>query len=115
VAAAATVAALRDGLPWMHEHITLAKRNRDALVAELRAHQLEVTESAANFVFVPIANAAEMARRMRELGLAVRAFSGLTPVSRALSSTNGDALRISVGPWNEMEAVLDALDRTLAS
>jgi hypothetical protein len=47
---------------------------------------------------------------MRELGVAVRPFTNLRPVSNELRATEGAALRISVGPWPEIERALAALD-----
>jgi hypothetical protein len=50
---------------------------------------------------------------MRSLGVAVRPFEGLPSVSDALRESAGSALRISVGPWDMIEAALDALDATM--
>jgi histidinol-phosphate aminotransferase len=115
IGAAAAVAALGDGLGWMRQHVAIANRNRERLAAELRARCIDVAESAANFVFAPMRDARGVAARMRDLGVRVRAFSGLTPASQALARTHGDALRISVGPWDEVQAALDALDRVTRS
>jgi histidinol-phosphate/aromatic aminotransferase/cobyric acid decarboxylase-like protein len=54
-------------------------------------------------VLVPVPDAAAVGARMRELGVAVRPFPALPGI--------GDALRISVGPWDAIERCLDALDR----
>jgi histidinol-phosphate/aromatic aminotransferase/cobyric acid decarboxylase-like protein len=44
---------------------------------------------------------------MRDLGVAVRPFESLPLV--------GDALRISVGPWEMIETMLVALDEAMAA
>jgi histidinol-phosphate/aromatic aminotransferase/cobyric acid decarboxylase-like protein len=65
--------------------------------------------SAANFVFVPTARAGLLARRMRERGVLVRAFTGLPRDLEVLAGSDGEALRIGVGPWETMQRVLDVL------
>lgn len=113
--AVAAVAALRSDVAWVREHASLASVNRDGLVARLRAlgGGLEPVASQANFVFVPLRDAPIVARAMAEAGVVVRAFTDLPPVSPALAASSGGALRITVGPWHEMEAALDALDGAL--
>lgn len=96
---AAAVAALTDGLAWMVEQAAIAVLTRERFAAALRERGLDPLPSSANFVFVPIANAIAVARRMRELGVAVRGFA--TP----------SGLRITVAPWGLMEDALAALDQ----
>jgi histidinol-phosphate aminotransferase len=115
VAAAAAVATLGDGLPWVHEHVALAREIRERLAGELRGRGLEPVASNGNFIFVPLADAANRARCMRELGVAVRAYERLPRLTTALADTNGAALRISVGPWDEITRALAALDQVIAS
>lgn len=110
LAAAAAVAALREDLPWVHEHVALAIDNRARLVRELRSRAIDAAPSSANFVFAPVRDAQIIALAMREQGVAVRPFSGLAAVSPALDASAGAALRISVGPWEEIEKALAALD-----
>jgi histidinol-phosphate aminotransferase len=69
--------------------------------------------SAANFVFVPDARAMLLASRLRERGVLVRGFSGLPRDLPALAASNGEALRVGVGPWEMMQAVLDSLEEVL--
>lgn len=114
IAERAALAALGDGLEWAREHIAEAIANRDRLTSELETRGLGPIRSEANFVLVPITNANARARHMRSLGVAVRPFEGLPPVSDALRSSGGSALRISVGPWDMIEAALGALDATMS-
>ena len=109
----AALAALGDGLDWAREHVTEAKVNRERLTLELEGRGLAPVRSEANFVLVPITNANARARHMRSLGVAVRPFEGLPPISDALRKSAGSALRISVGPWDMIEAALAALDATM--
>ena len=85
----------------MRDLAVQAVRNRDRFADALRANGFDPLPSAANFLLVPVAEAAAVARRMREHGIAVRPYPGLPDI--------GDALRITIGPWPVMELVLDAL------
>lgn len=113
VAERAALAALGGGLEWARERVVEAKANRERLTLELARRGLAPIRSEANFVLVPIANANDRARHMRTLGIAVRPFEGLPAVSDALRGSGGSALRISVGPWEMIDAALDALDATM--
>jgi histidinol-phosphate/aromatic aminotransferase/cobyric acid decarboxylase-like protein len=77
----------------------------------LRDRGLDPLPSSANFVMVPVAGAGRIGARMRELGVAVRPFVGLPQISAPLAATSGDALRITVGPREEIESMLSAFDR----
>ena len=102
----AAAAALGEDLPWVRARVREAVENRERLAAGLRARGLAPLPSQANFLMVPVPGAAEVAARMRELGVAVRPFAALPSI--------GDALRISVGPWELLEECLRALDGALA-
>ena len=112
IAERAALAALGEGLPWAREHVAMAIANRERLMDALRSRGLSPLPSAANFVLVPVAAANERAKRMRALGVAVRPFEGLPPLG-ALAATGGSALRISVGPWEMIDAALAALDESV--
>jgi histidinol-phosphate aminotransferase len=101
----AAVAALTEDLAWVRAHVAEAIAIRERLVDELRARGLTPLPSQANFVLVPVTDAAGLGARMRELGVAVRPFVGLPGL--------GDALRISVGPWAAVERCLEALDAAM--
>lgn len=109
----AALAALTDDMAWVRTHIAAAIESRTRLVTALRDMGLEPVESQANFVFVPIPGALRLAKRMRELGVAVRPFAGLRPVSPALHASGGEALRISVAPWPALQTTLEALRTAL--
>jgi len=95
------IAVLTEGVPWVKARAEEAKEIRKRLVAELKALGLEPLPSEANFVLVPLPGAPQVAARMREMDVNVRAFHKLPGV--------GDALRIGCGPWPMMEKALQAL------
>jgi histidinol-phosphate aminotransferase len=98
-----------DALGWVRAHVELAVQNRERLSEGLAAMRFTPLPSAANFVFVPTARAGLLARRMRERGVLVRAFAGLPRDLEVLAGSDGEALRIGVGPWETMQRVLDVL------
>lgn len=106
VAERAAVAALLHDRTWVGERVADARASRDRLATSLRTLGLAPLPSQANFVFVPIADAPAVARRMRQRGVAVRAFQALPIV--------GDALRITAGPEPMMKQVLEALAEALS-
>jgi histidinol-phosphate/aromatic aminotransferase/cobyric acid decarboxylase-like protein len=97
-------------MEWARDRVGEAIVNRGRLTAALASRGLAPIRSDANFVLVPIADANARARHMRTLGVAVRPFEGMAPVTGSLRATSGSALRISVGPWEMVEAALAALD-----
>ena len=100
------IAALRHDRDWIDEHVALAVQLRERLANELRALGLSPMSSSANFVCVPIANCVAVGQALRSRGVAVRPFPSLPHV--------GDALRISVGPWELLQRLLDALAPAIA-
>jgi histidinol-phosphate aminotransferase len=101
VAERMAIAALSEDVPWMKARVADSLESRKRLVAGLKEQGLEPLPSSANFVLVPLPGAPQIAARMRELDVNVRAFQGLTGV--------GDALRIGCGPWPLLETALHAL------
>lgn len=97
----AAVAALTDDREWVRAHVREAIENRERLANALRAMGLAPLPSEANFVLVPVRDAQAVDRALRERGIAVRPFVALPRI--------GDALRISVGPWEMLDACLRAL------
>ena len=102
-----------DALEWVRSHAALARENRAQLIAELRALGLPPLPSDANFVLVPTPLARELGRRLQTLGVLVRTQTDLPRDLEALRASNGEALRIGVGPWNLMESLLSALREVL--
>ena len=102
----AGLAVLANDRTWVAARVTEARISRDRLAESLRKLGLAPLPSQANFVLVPVRNAAEVSRRMRAHGVAVRTFEGLPSI--------GDALRITAGPAPMMERAIDALERALA-
>ena len=101
----AAVAALTHDRAWVTEHVARARESRDALAASLRRLGLAPLPSQANFVLVPVRGAVGIAGRLREVGIAVRAFEALPSI--------GDALRITAGPAAMMEKLVAALEGIL--
>lgn len=97
----AAVAALSEDLAWMRERAADVRRDRERLTRALEALGFTPVPSAANFVLVPVPDAAAVAARMLAAGVRVRPFPGLARV--------GDAVRITVGPWAAMERAVAAL------
>ena len=102
-----------EGLGWVRTHVGLAVQNRDRLSSALAAFGLTPLPSAANFVFIPSASAAAIARGLRERGVLVRLFSGLPRDLPFLAESDGAAIRVGVGPWPLMQSFLDALPEAL--
>jgi histidinol-phosphate/aromatic aminotransferase/cobyric acid decarboxylase-like protein len=109
-AALATLDESGDALGWIRAHAALAVENRERLALRLRALGFAPLPSAANFLFVPTARATVLGRRLQERGVLVRAFAELPGDLDALAQSNGEALRIGVGPWEMMETLLAALE-----
>jgi histidinol-phosphate aminotransferase len=102
---AAALAALED-YGWMRRNAERIKDGRRRLVAGLERLGFFVHPSEANFVLArrPGRSLEPLYLALRERGVLVRYFSGL-----------GDALRITVGAKEEIEALLRALEDALVS
>ena len=59
---------------------------------------------------MPTPRARLIAAGLREHGVLVRAFSGLPTDLASLAVSEGAALRVGIGPWETMQAVLRALE-----
>jgi histidinol-phosphate/aromatic aminotransferase/cobyric acid decarboxylase-like protein len=103
--AAALAVLTRDG-DWVRERIAEVRTNRDRLAQALRARGARVWPSAANFVLVSVPGAAaDWNRHLRQRGVAVRPFAALRHA--------GDSLRVTAGPWPQLERFLAAFDETM--
>lgn len=101
----AVEAALAHDVAWVQDRAREAVENRARLATALCALGLDVLPSAANFVLARSSRAREVAAALQQRGILVRLFAGLPLV--------GDALRIGVGPWEQMEAILAAIGTAL--
>ncbi len=101
-AEAAAVAALTDSGGWVPGIVHASRAARVRLRAGLRERGFAPLPSDANFVLVPVPDAAPLTAALRERGVAVRPFPALPGI--------GDAIRISVGPDPELDALFHALD-----
>lgn len=101
------------GLAWVQAHARLAVAQRERLLAGLRALGLTPAPSAANFVFVPVPRARAVAAQLRARGVGVRTFAGMPTVVPALAATDGEGLRLAVGPDDVQHALLDVLGAVL--
>lgn len=95
-----------EGRRWVDDAVAKARASRALLQDELGARGIDFIPSQANFVLVPVPDAASVTGALAQRGLAVRPFRGLPRV--------GDAVRITVGPEPAMTAVADALGEALA-
>jgi histidinol-phosphate aminotransferase len=104
VAERAAVAALEDASGWAERIRSQTLENRDRLAGELRARGLHPLPSQGNFLLVPVepANVLEVDRALKLHGVACRPFPRLPET--------GDALRVTIGPWEFMERFLSVLD-----
>jgi histidinol-phosphate aminotransferase len=106
IAERAAIAALDNDLEWVGAHVDEALQHRAEFIESLQDMGLSPLPTRANFVLVPVTDAARTASMLREHGIAVRPFIALPGI--------GDALRITIGPWAMMDACLSALWRALA-
>lgn len=99
------VSALVRDREWVERGIAEVLEAREPFAAELRKMGYAPLPTASNFVLVPVSGAKGKAATLREKGVAVRAFERLTGI--------GDALRISIGPWDVMERAIPVLREVL--
>lgn len=105
IAERVAIATLKNGMPWVQARVKDAQTARTALAESLVSRGFKPLPTEANFVMLPLPGAQAIATKMREKGVAVRAFTGLAVI--------GDALRITVGPEHMMQRCLSALDAVL--
>ncbi|WP_394827532.1 pyridoxal phosphate-dependent aminotransferase [Pendulispora albinea] len=101
-----TVAALKNDAAWVETGVRDVLSARERFVAFLAQRGIASLPSSANFVLVPVRDAAGQAKALRQRGVAVRPFPGLTGI--------GDAVRISIAPWELLEPALPAFEEVLS-
>jgi histidinol-phosphate aminotransferase len=97
----AAVAALREDLPWVRRHVEQVVTLRERLATELAALGLPPLPSSANFLCVPVPDAEALGSALLKRGVRVRRFRQLPGI--------GDAIRVGMGPWEQMAALVTAL------
>lgn len=102
LAEATAVVALEDREGWVPPILEEVRRNRGWLQERLVDRGFRPLPSGANFLLVPVSDAAVTVAALRERGVAVRPFPDLHGV--------GDGIRVSIGPMHELERFLAALD-----
>ncbi len=116
-AEAAAVAAIEDREGWVPGIVRQVRAERARLHEALLARGVTPLPSGANFLLLPLRNlpdrssggpwsAERMTARLRDQGVAVRPFPELPGL--------GDAVRVSIGPREETNRFLEALDTVLA-
>lgn len=103
-------AALVEDLDWVRETVKLAIQERSWLTSALAERGIRSVDSQSNFLFAPIADAMRLGATMQAKSVAVRPFAKLPLIDERLAATNGEALRITVGPRSMLESMLAALD-----
>jgi histidinol-phosphate aminotransferase len=101
VAERVAIEVLENDRAWVADHAGEVVVNRSRLRAELAGRGITSLESSANFVLVPVDDCSMISRRLEDAGVRVRALPSLTGI--------GDAIRITVGPWEMMQRCIDAL------
>ncbi len=101
---AAAIAALENDLLWIRNVVaeTLSVRTRFVSIVEALGYKPLTTD--ANFVLIPSENASDVAERMLESGIGVRCFRKLPGI--------GNAIRVTMAPWQMLEAVLGVLEQS---
>jgi histidinol-phosphate aminotransferase len=101
VAEQAAEAALRTDEAWVRDVVAMTKEIRERFLAALHIQGLAPLPSDANFVLIPLPDAASARRALLAKNISVRAFTALPGI--------GDAIRVTIAPWPVMEQVLATL------
>jgi histidinol-phosphate aminotransferase len=104
VAEAAAISILSADAGWIDDVVVQTRDNRAQLAIRLRLLGLTFWPSAANFILIKLPEdrtANEMNMALRERGVAIRPFAAVP--------NGGECIRVTVGPWEMMEAFLAAL------
>lgn len=100
----AALAAVTSDLPWVERCVREVREVRARFAGALRDAGFAPLPSAANFLLVPVDDAAAWGAALASHDIRVRPFERLPRV--------GDALRITIGAWDAMQRVLEAMVAT---
>ena len=103
--ASAAIAAIENDLPWIRGIVDETIVNRTRLANRLEGLGYPPLQSDANFILLPCTDSVAVAHRMLASGVATRVFSDLPGI--------GAALRVTIGPWEMMEAFLKSFEESL--
>jgi histidinol-phosphate aminotransferase len=95
------LAALKEDGDWMRTHVEETLVNRERFIQELRTIGYAPVPSSANFLLIPVAKAQAVADELLRHDVFVRPFTSLPGI--------GDALRITVGPDEAIQRVIEVL------
>ena len=110
----AAIAALTHDRSWMNRIVAEARANREQFRTLLQTIGLEPLRSSANFVLVPVCDPMTVGAAMRERGVSIRPFQRLAFAQGAsLAKTDGGAIRITIGRWEQMEKTFRAIKESL--
>lgn len=101
----AALAALAQDVGWVRARVAEAIAIRDRLRAALESLGLRALPSAANFLCLPVPDSARLGKALLGRGIKVRVLRALPGV--------GDAIRVGVGPWEQMERLVATLREVL--
>src|SRR5690606_21763472 len=81
--------------------------NRQWLASALESRGYRPLPSGANFLLIPVDNAAATVAGLRDRGVAIRPFADLVGMRQGA--------RVSIGPRHELERFLEAWDETMSN
>jgi histidinol-phosphate aminotransferase len=95
------LAAVTEDLSWVERCVADVRVTRDAFSVSLHQAGFKPLPSDANFVLVPVRNAAAWSDALRQRNILVRHFPKLAVI--------GDALRITIGQRDAMNTLASAM------
>jgi len=101
----AALAALAQDVGWVRARAAEAVALRERLRVALESLGLRALPSAANFLCIPVPDSVRLGRALLGRGIKVRVLRALPGI--------GDAIRVGVGPWEQMERLVATLREVL--
>lgn len=108
IAEAAACGILSADVAWVDDVVAQTRDNRSRLGSRLADLGLTFLPSAANFILIRLPagrTAGEVNLALRARGVAIRPFAELPGL--------GECIRVTIGPWPQLQAFLDALAEVL--